>query len=246
MGLREFHESIPSTQDRALELARAGARAGTRVVARRQTSGRGRLARSWSSPVGGLYVSVVLPRPTEHPGLLPLTVGAQLASALRHAYRVPLVLQWPNDLLVHEDGRAVRKVSGILTDEVASPTLGHACVVGVGVNVRLDRASVAPHLASRVAALDEFLSRPPRLEEVERIVFDSATRASSWLSSPPGVRRARELCRELLYGVGRRVSVDGAPAGTIAALGDEGELVVTTETDRVAVWAGDVRVEEAA
>ena len=120
MGPRELYDSLPSTQDRALALARDGAPEGTRVVARRQSRGRGRLERAWESPEGGLYRSIVLSRPRDHFGLLPLTVGAVLASALRKEYSVPVVLKWPNDLLVLEPGRHPRKLSGILTDDVAS------------------------------------------------------------------------------------------------------------------------------
>ena len=245
MGLREFYESLPSTQDRALALAREGAPEGTWVVARRQTRGRGRLERSWESPEGGLYGSIVLSRPRDHTGLLPLTVGAVLASALRKEYAVPVVLKWPNDLLVLEPGRAPRKLAGILTDEVASPTLGRAVVVGVGVNVRLDRTLLPPSLSERVAALDEFVTPSPPLEEVEAIVVGSVLGAAQRLAAPDGARTARNLCRTLLYGVGRPVTVDGRPAGTLEGLGDEGELWVTSSTDRVAIWAGDVRVEGA-
>jgi len=245
VGPREFYDTLPSTQDRALALARDGAPEGTRVVARRQTHGRGRLARSWESPEGGLYCSVVLSRPTEHPGLLPLTVGARLACALQKEYAVLLALKWPNDLLVREAGRPLRKLSGILTDEVGSPTLGRAVVAGVGVNVRLDRGSLPSPLPESVAALEEFVSPPPGLEDVEEIVVASALGAAEWLSTAGGARKARDLCRELLYGVGRPVTVDGHPAGTLKAIGDEGELLLATPTDRVAIWAGDVRVEEA-
>ncbi len=243
MGPREFYDSLPSTQDRALALARDGAPEGTRVVARRQSRGRGRLERGWESPEGGLYCSIVLSRPRDHGGLLPLTVGAVLASALRKEYSVPVVLKWPNDLLVLEPGRHPRKLSGILTDDVASPALGRAVVAGVGLNVRLDRNSLSSSLAERVAALDEFVTPPPPLEEVEALVVESALSAAQRLFSDDGARKARDLCRELLYGVGRRVTVDGRPAGTLEALGDEGELWITTSTDRVAIWAGDVRVE---
>jgi BirA family biotin operon repressor/biotin-[acetyl-CoA-carboxylase] ligase len=245
MGPRELYDTLPSTQDRALSLARAGAPEGTRVIARRQTRGRGRLDRSWESPEGGLYCSIVLSRPREHPGLLPLTVGACLASALRKEYAVPLVLKWPNDLLVREPDRPVRKLAGILTDEVGSPTLGRAVVAGVGVNVRLHRGSVSPSLPENAVALDEYVSPPPDLEAVEAIVAESAMGAAEWLSSADGARRARDLCRELLYGVGCSVTVDGHPGGTLEALGDDGELLLATTTDRVAIWAGDVHVEEA-
>ncbi|HYB79107.1 MAG TPA: biotin--[acetyl-CoA-carboxylase] ligase [Thermoplasmata archaeon] len=244
MGARELHATLPSTQERAVELAREGAPAGTRVVARQQSRGRGRLERTWESPVGGLYCSIVLPRPEEHASLLPLTVGARLASGLQESYGLPLAVKWPNDLLVAESGRPPRKISGILIDEVASPTLGRASVVGVGVNVRLPVESMPPALAGRVAALEEFVQPPPPLEEVEGIVASAVREAGEWLSHPDGVRSARALCRQLLFGVGRAVTVDGRRAGTLAELGDEGELWLASDTNRVAIWAGDVRMED--
>jgi BirA family biotin operon repressor/biotin-[acetyl-CoA-carboxylase] ligase len=243
-GVREFYGTLPSTQDRAVALAREGAPEGTVVVARHQTRGRGRLDRSWASPEGGLYCSIVLPRPSDHPGLLPLTVGARLASALRETYGVPVSLKWPNDLLIVEDGRPARKLAGILTDEVASPTLGRVVVTGIGLNVRLDRSSFPFPLTERVAALEEFVVPPPSLEEVEGLAVAAALGAADWLASTDGVLRARALCRALLYGVGRPVTVDGRPAGMIESLGDDGELWLVSGTDRAAIWAGDVRVEE--
>ncbi len=234
---------MPSTQDRAVQLARQGAPVGTRVVARHQSLGRGRLARAWESPSGGLYCSIVLGRPAEHAGLLPLAVGARLAAALRQRYQLPLTVKWPNDLLVRSAGGSARKLSGILTDEVASPTLGRAVVAGVGVNVRLDPRSLPPSLRERVAALDEFVAPVPELEEVEALVVDAAVGAGKELETDGGAQRVRGLCRTLLYGVGELVTVDGRPAGTIADLGDDGELWLTTPTDRVAIWAGDVRLE---
>ena len=244
MGPREFYDSLPSTQDRALELARDGAPEGTRVVARRQDRGRGRLDRSWVSPEGGLYFSVVLSAPEQHAGLLPLTIGARLAFALREEYAIPLALKWPNDLLAGEFGRPMRKLGGILTDEVASPTLGRAVVTGVGINVGLDRGSLPPPLREHVAALAEFVPTTPDLEDVEALVLDSAVGAAEWLRSPGGTQQARELCRTMLYGVGRTVTVDGKEGGTIEGLGDDGELWLSTATERVAIWAGDVRLEE--
>ncbi|MDP8940804.1 MAG: bifunctional biotin--[acetyl-CoA-carboxylase] synthetase/biotin operon repressor, partial [Actinomycetota bacterium] len=56
----EVHAALNSTQERARELARAGARHGALVVSRVQTGGRGRLGRRWGSPPGGLWMSLVL------------------------------------------------------------------------------------------------------------------------------------------------------------------------------------------
>ena len=63
MELREYYDELPSTQQRAIVLARAGAPEGTHVVAGRQRRGRGRLDHTWSSPDGGLYLSTIVRAP---------------------------------------------------------------------------------------------------------------------------------------------------------------------------------------
>ena len=58
-----FHAEIDSTMDEVARLAEDGAEEGTVVVAELQTAGRGRFGRTWVSPAGNLWVSVLL-RPT--------------------------------------------------------------------------------------------------------------------------------------------------------------------------------------
>ena len=55
-----FHDSIPSTNDLAKEMAQGGCEDGTVVVAEKQTGGKGRNGRRWESPQGGIYLSLVL------------------------------------------------------------------------------------------------------------------------------------------------------------------------------------------
>ncbi len=241
---REWHEEIDSTQDRALELARTGADEGTRVVAARQRQGRGRLDHRWESPDGGVYLSIVLAAPREAAGLLPLGIGAGLADALRDRYSVPLALKWPNDLLVVDGRGPSRKLSGILIDQVASPRLGSAAVAGIGVNVTTDTSPWPTELRRRVATLAEYVAPPPALAEVEEIMVDAALGAAEAVRDPGRLDELRARCRRLLYGVGRRAEVDGHPVGRIRALGDDGALWVEDEGRRVAIRAGDLRVEE--
>ena len=63
-------DSVGSTNEEAKKLAQSGAEAGTVVWARQQTAGRGRHGRSWASPPGNLYLSVIQ-RPDCHPADAP-------------------------------------------------------------------------------------------------------------------------------------------------------------------------------
>ena len=92
-----------STNADLLAAARAGAPAGTVLVAETQTAGRGRLDRSWQSQPGAALTYSVLLRPARVPparrGWLPLLTGVAVASALRSSAGVGASLKWPNDVL---------------------------------------------------------------------------------------------------------------------------------------------------
>src|SRR5262249_18029294 len=63
-GRRITHDTIGSTNEEALRLARAGERAPLWVTARQQTAGRGRRGRTWVSEPGNLYASLLLADPS--------------------------------------------------------------------------------------------------------------------------------------------------------------------------------------
>ncbi len=244
--VREFYEEIPSTQDRAIDLARSGAPEGTVVVARRQTRGRGRADHRWESPGGGLHLSIVLAAPDPSETLLPLALGAALAEELGRDARCALRVKWPNDVIAVAPGSRVRKLAGVLVDRVASPSLGAAAVAGIGVNVSVDPAAYPTELRPLIIGLDELVAPVPIVEEVERTVVALALRTARASRDPKGRADLLARCRRELWGIGRAASIDGRSVGRIVELGDDGALWVERAGDRVAIRAGDLRVEESA
>jgi len=240
---REWYEELPSTQARALELARGGAPAGTRVVAGRQSAGRGRLDHRWSSPSGGLYLSIVLAVPDRGATLLPLAVAARWTSALRRRFSLPLAIKWPNDLFVVGPGRSARKLGGVLVDRVAAPTGGGAAVVGIGLNVEFPSAGGADR-PDGAAALADWVRPVPPLAEMEEVAAEAAESAAGQLATSRGPAEVVRACRGLLYGVGGWARVDGTLRGRIEGLDDDGALILETGGARVPIRAGDLRVEE--
>ncbi len=128
-------DSLPSTNQKAKEYAVSGAAHGTVVIAETQTAGRGRYDRSFFSPNGGLYLSIVL-----HPAHLPFThitaVTAFAANAVCETIealsdRKPAV-KWVNDVLI-----GGKKVCGILTEAVTDFESGGLSwiVLGIGINL---------------------------------------------------------------------------------------------------------------
>jgi BirA family transcriptional regulator, biotin operon repressor / biotin---[acetyl-CoA-carboxylase] ligase len=243
-GSREWHPVIGSTQARAIELAQQGTPEGTVVVAARQTAGRGRVDHRWESPEGGLYLSVILAAPESPPTLLPLAVGLFLAEAIEQRYRITLVIKWPNDLLREEAERTRRKLAGVLVDRVATPRSGAAVVIGIGINVALDSTRYPAPLRDHVAAIAEGDAGAPDLAEVERLAIDAARNAISAVRDPDQIDFVRSGCRRRLFGVGRIARVDGREVGRIEGLADDGALLVDLRGERVAIRAGDLRVED--
>jgi BirA family transcriptional regulator, biotin operon repressor / biotin---[acetyl-CoA-carboxylase] ligase len=143
-------ESIDSTNEEARRRARAGAPEGTLVWAREQSRGRGRRGRSWSSPAGNLYLSLLL-RPRVPPaaaaqiGFVAAVALAEALAGLLPAGR-HIACKWPNDLLV--DGA---KISGILPEAEAAGGLVEAMVLGIGVNVASFPGDL-PYRATSLAA----------------------------------------------------------------------------------------------
>lgn len=146
-------EVLPETGSTNADLAaraRTGAPAGFVLATDHQTSGRGRLGRTWTAPRGSSIAMSVLLRPDRPPAewtWLPLLAGVAVADSLRAVADVPAVLKWPNDVVV-----AGAKVCGILAERVDTPD-GAACVLGLGINVHLGADELPVPTATSLAVL---------------------------------------------------------------------------------------------
>lgn len=123
-------DETTSTQDLAERLAREGAKQGTVVMARTQSEGRGRTGKSWLSPVGGLYVSLILrPPASSRLELLPLSTAFAVLDGLKASTGVSPSVRWPNDVLL-----GGRKVGGVICEASFSNRRLAYVIVGVGIN----------------------------------------------------------------------------------------------------------------
>jgi BirA family biotin operon repressor/biotin-[acetyl-CoA-carboxylase] ligase len=150
-----YHAELSSTMDAAKQLARKGCPDFTTVIAGRQTSGRGRLNRKWSSDEGGLYFTVVL-RPDLPPVLsfrVSFLASLTLTRTLNEMFGVDVRVKWPNDLLVGE-----RKICGMLSELEAEADRVAFINVGIGINVNNDPSGIEPAATSLKAILGRKVS----------------------------------------------------------------------------------------
>lgn len=238
-AVRELHPSIGSTNERARELGEGGAPEGSLVVALSQAQGRGRLGRVWSSPAGGLYLSLVL-RPDEAMlRRLPVSLLAGLAAAeaIDAQCGVRADLKWPNDVQVEG-----RKVAGILGELTRQGDGGHLLVLGIGVNLAVDMADLPPELQAVAGTLRE----APRTPGPEGLLRELLSRFEAhYLEVRRGggaLALGQASARMPLLGKLVRVRLPGRTiVGTAVGLGATGALILSTEEGkREVVVAGEV------
>jgi BirA family biotin operon repressor/biotin-[acetyl-CoA-carboxylase] ligase len=209
-----YFDRVSSTMDVLHELAGRGAEAGSAVLAGEQLQGRGSRGRSWHSPLGGLWLSVLF-RPPVLQGLevISLRAGLAVAEAMQPLVSAPLQLKWPNDLMLNG-----RKLGGMLCEaRWQGESLGWVAV-GVGLNVQ---NRVPDELEATAISLGA-LGIPPDLSELtDRMVvaLRKLELNGSELSSSELRRFAdRDFLRD-------RAIVEPV-AGTVRGLSADGTLLV--------------------
>jgi BirA family biotin operon repressor/biotin-[acetyl-CoA-carboxylase] ligase len=232
----EWHRTLGSTNDVLKARARGGSPEWAAVLADTQTGGRGREGRAWTSPPGGLYLSVLLRPRFEEVGFVPLAAGVAVAEVAGE-YGVEARVKWPNDVLV---GGA--KLAGVLTESSSSSRGVDWVVVGVGVNVAVDQTSFGP-LAETAASLHLEADRTPAVEEVAAGVL---ARLSVWYDALEGrPSQVVDAWRALaIPWWGKPVEVHttrGVLCGTLRDVDETGALLVDREEGGVQrVLSGEV------
>ncbi len=225
------HATIGSTNDEARRLAQAGAPHGTVVHADQQTAGRGRLAHTWFSPPGNLYLSVLIrtgqpvARSVELGFLTALVVADTVEALLPPQSRA--VLKWPNDVLVNG-----AKIAGILVEQVDEAT-----IIGIGLNI-IQAPSNTPYAVTTIVANGGIAS----VEDARGILLDRLDfHLANWQSTGFAPIRALWLARSYPIGAAIRASKAGQSiTGCFAGVDQDGALLLDTAQGRQRIVAGEV------
>jgi BirA family biotin operon repressor/biotin-[acetyl-CoA-carboxylase] ligase len=214
-----YFERVASTMDLLHALAESGAVPGTAVLAGEQLEGRGSRGRSWHSPPGGLWLSVLLcPSTLGGIEVVSLRVGLVVAAALEAFTSEPVQLKWPNDLILDR-----RKLGGILCEARWQGGVLAWVAVGIGVNVQnpipreLQESAIS--LAQMRPGLTTEELATPVLMAVRGLDLSADRLSPAELSQFNG--------RDWLRGQQLREPVRGWAAG----LNDDGSLLVDTQEE---------------
>jgi BirA family transcriptional regulator, biotin operon repressor / biotin---[acetyl-CoA-carboxylase] ligase len=227
---RVHYRATDSTNQRARELAAAGAPHGTMVTADEQSAGRGRQGRTWSAPAGtSVLMSLIVRDVGESASLLPLVAAVAVCEAAESVAPVRCEIKWPNDVWVDR-----HKLAGILVEGRFAE--GWA-VVGIGLNVLARVEDFPPELRSSATSLVAAGGAEVGNEQVLGALLEALDRR---LSTRPDELLDAWRARDALYG--QRVSWQ-AGEGTATGIDDSGALIVDTDNgDRVTLDAGEVHL----
>jgi BirA family transcriptional regulator, biotin operon repressor / biotin---[acetyl-CoA-carboxylase] ligase len=237
MPHRHFRRT-DSTNERAKDLAAAGAAGGLVVTADEQTAGRGRRGNEWFAPPGSclLYSALLRPFGAEGNSLLPLAVPVAVCEAAESVAPVRCQVKWPNDVWIDE-----RKVAGVLVE--ARPDEGWA-VIGVGLNVAIPPEEFPAELRETATSLlpteAEGGVPPGGALGVRRALPALNESLGRWVGAEDDEVLAAFRARDALCG--KRISWQGGE-GTAAEIDERGHLVVEKpDGERIALGAGEVHL----
>jgi BirA family biotin operon repressor/biotin-[acetyl-CoA-carboxylase] ligase len=215
------------------------------LFAERQSGGRGRMGRVWTSPPGAnLYLSLArrFDGDLARLGGLSLAVGIAVAEALRAIGAGDVRVKWPNDLVV-DDGTALRKLGGVLIEGVQQDRRARA-VIGLGLNVRMPDAAAdaidQPWTDLHALLGDALPSRNAVAVAILTALTDALERFDGDGLSPflPRFAALDALSgADIAATVGGRI-VDGIACG----LTEDGALRLRTDSGEATLRAGEVSV----
>lgn len=234
----EVYEELTSTNAEARRRGEAGEASAAWITAKRQTAGRGRRGRSWSTGEGNLAATLYMVAEAPPVQAAQLSFVAALAAAdLADTCLGSGVarLKWPNDVMIHG-----RKAVGILLESGARSDGRLWLAVGIGVNL-----AHAPQDVERPAAAfaDHMTTPPPApLDALEVLAQAFERRRADWARE--GFTAVAAAWTERAHGLGERCEArlpDRTLHGIAEGLDPDGALRLRLDDGRMErISAGDV------
>lgn len=242
-------DRVGSTNDEAVALAEAGESLPLAVRALEQIAGRGRLSRSWASPRGGVWLSVVGSRDGVVAGSVALRTALAVLDAVRpevagdHGHfggsrGDGLSIKWPNDLLLEG-----KKIAGVLCERRSIGDGSSCLVIGVGVNADFEAEILPRNVRTPAMTLRTALGRPVDADAIAARLVGGLGAVLARTEAPLNGEELRRVLDRMAY-LDERVSfarLDGrVVSGVLAGLAPDGRAALRVGDEIEWVNAGDV------
>ena len=244
IGKRVYYfEEIDSTQNFAQNIAAEKKENGTIIIAEKQTSGRGRLDRKWTSPKGGIWFSLII-----HPKfdvssstLIPILSAVALSKSIKSVLDIETEVKWPNDITMNG-----KKVAGVLVDASFQTNSIDYLILGIGINFDIDAKKLEKRLTKtpNFYGIDSLRGKedktPPKtllkefLLQFEKNLFQLDKGEKSKIIKEWTKRAA---------GIGKKITINtsnGKISGISQGIDNDGALKIKTRNETKKIYVGDV------
>jgi len=241
LGKRVYYfDTIDTTQNFAMEIVSKNNENGTVIISKKQTGGRGRMKRKWKSPVGGIWMSIIIhPKfDVSYATLVPIATSLALCIAIEKILKIKPELKWPNDVTLKG-----KKVAGVLVDTSIISNEIENMVLGIGINFK-----IKPHeLASTIKKTPNFYGVTTLVKKNEKALpfvqqFLYELENVFQLINSRRIRKIKSEWTKRSSTIGRNVSIitsEGNVNGKAVKIDNDGALIIKgKKAERILV--GDI------
>jgi BirA family biotin operon repressor/biotin-[acetyl-CoA-carboxylase] ligase len=256
IGKRIYHyKNIKSTQQLAISFAETNINNedGTVIVADEQDEGMGRRKKKWASPIGGLWMSLIIKPKIEFAKINMISVisAISVCEAINDISQLKTNIKWPNDILINE-----KKLAGILIDTNTNNSKNEYIVVGIGINIDVDIPKINSSIASnnilptkvtsihneiKVTNIDRFILMKQLLGKIEFYL--------SLLEQDKYHAKIIEIYKKLSNTLGKRIIVyhEGLKeySGIVKDIDNSGGLILERDDKLLEIlYSGEITIRE--
>ena len=201
-NLYVYHE-VSSTNTVAKFLSKTGDENGSVVISEKQTGGRGRSGKTWESPLGGVWLSIILTPDVDYTKipLITLATGVAVAKTLERIGIENPEIKWPNDIMING-----KKVCGILTEAVTNSNKIETVIIGVGIDANLTIEDFPEELQSETTTLENELGRKGDENLLIKLFLEEFEKISELFNHDDYEKILKEW-RKRSYSIGKIVEV---------------------------------------
>ena len=221
-----IYKEVKSTNTVAKFLSMHDVKNGTVVISEKQTEAKGRSGKTWESPLGGVWLSIILKPNVDQSKfpLITLATGVAVAKTLEKVGVENPEIKWPNDIMING-----KKVCGILTEAVAKFNTVENVIIGVGIDANLDASQLPKELQPGTTTLKEELKREGNDNTLIRIFLEEFEKISEIFNNE-GYEDILKEWRKRSYSIGKIVEVrepfNTYYDGYVIGISKEGALIV--------------------
>ena len=130
-----YFNTIDTTQNFAMKISSKKNENGSVIISKKQTGGRGRMKRKWRSPVGGIWMSIIINPEFDitYSTIVPIATSLALCIAIEKTLKINTKLKWPNDVTLKG-----KKVAGVLIDASIVSNQIENMILGIGINFKIN------------------------------------------------------------------------------------------------------------